>query len=119
MDIQKSISRYSISRRLIPLLLLVTGVVTACETASTGGANVVACGSGIIPSTTMTAKDCPSNTVHCVDVCAGATQEFTSIQAAAEIAVAGDSILVFDGVYDGFQIGKGSNGVRVDGTSST
>lgn len=48
--------------------------------------------------------DCSPSTVLCVDDTVGATREFATIQAAADVARAGDTVLVHDGSYAGFQI---------------
>jgi len=53
-----------------------------------------------------TSSNCSPTRIRCVDVVAGATREYTTIQAAADAASAGDTILVFDGSYVGFQITK-------------
>lgn len=48
--------------------------------------------------------DCSPSTVLCVDDTAGATREFATIQAAADAARPGDTVLVHDGNYAGFRI---------------
>lgn len=48
--------------------------------------------------------DCSPSTVLCVDDTAGATREFSTIQAAADAARPGETVLVHDGNYAGFQI---------------
>jgi len=40
--------------------------------------------------------------VLCVSAVGGPNQEFTSIQAAVDAALPGDTVLVFDGRYPGF-----------------
>lgn len=51
-----------------------------------------------LPAATL--EDCSSATVRCVDDTAGANQEYSTIQAAANAANAGDTILVFPGTYN-------------------
>jgi parallel beta-helix repeat protein len=46
------------------------------------------------------ALDCAAGNVRCV----GSGQEYTTIQAAANATVAGDTVLVFDGTYTGFEV---------------
>jgi hypothetical protein len=53
-----------------------------------------------------TPDDCASPTVLCVDDTAGATREFSTIQNAADAALPGDTILVHDGNYAGFQVSR-------------
>ena len=48
--------------------------------------------------------DCTLATIHCVDDSPGATQEFVTIQDAIGVAIAGDTVQVFDGSYDGFRV---------------
>ena len=48
------------------------------------------------------AADCASASIRCVDDTAGSSQEYQTIQAAANAAVAGDTVVVFDGSYGGF-----------------
>ncbi|MBZ0111572.1 MAG: right-handed parallel beta-helix repeat-containing protein [Thermoanaerobaculia bacterium] len=60
---------------------------------------------------TYVAADCASTTTHCVDDTVGSTQEFVTIQAAVDVAMAGDTVLVHDGSYAGFR-------VSTSGTSS-
>lgn len=45
---------------------------------------------------------CSSSTVHCVSATVRPEQEFSTIQAAVNVAVAGDTVLVHDGNYAGF-----------------
>ena len=53
------------------------------------------------------ATDCSPTNVRCV----GPGQEYTTIQAAHNVAVAADSVVVFDGNYRGFEINRsGSQG---------
>lgn len=49
---------------------------------------------------------CSSTTVHCVSAAAGPNQEFATIQAAVNVAIAGDTVLVFDGNYAGFVVSR-------------
>ena len=84
-----------------------------------GGANGVkdASGNALAANYTWTfttavataAADCASPTVLCVDDTAGATQEFSTIQAAVNVAVAGDTVLVMDGSYQGFRATRSGN----------
>lgn len=48
--------------------------------------------------------ECTKTTVLCVDDTAGGTQEYSVIQAAATAAKAGDTVLVYEGSYAGFQV---------------
>ena len=48
--------------------------------------------------------DCASRNVLCVDDTGGATQEYSTIQAAANAAIAGDTVLVHPGTYRGFRV---------------
>ena len=66
---------------------------------------------------------CSSPTVHCVDVVAGPNQEFSTIQAAVNVAVAGDTVLVFDGNYVGFVVSRSGTAsapitVKANGTGA-
>jgi parallel beta-helix repeat protein len=54
---------------------------------------------------------CGSATVLCVDDTAGPTQQYSTIQAAVNVARPGDTVLVYDGTYTGFT-------VSASGTSS-
>ena len=62
--------------------------------------------------TTSVPLACGSSTVLCVDDSPGASQEYSTIQAAVNVVRAGDTILVYDGNYSGFSI-------SADGTSSS
>lgn len=61
--------------------------------------------------TTSAPLACGGTTVLCVDDTAGATQEYSTIQAAVNVARPGDTVLVYDGTYTGFS-------VAASGTSS-
>ena len=62
--------------------------------------------------TTSAPLACGQSTVLCVDDTAGASQEYSTIQAAVNVVRPGDSILVYDGTYSGFSI-------SADGASSS
>jgi len=53
---------------------------------------------------TTTNADCANRNVLCVDDTAGSTQEYTTIQSAANSAIPGDTVLVHPGTYSGFRI---------------
>jgi hypothetical protein len=72
-------------------------------TATSDGVSGVA---SLTVQATSPASDCSIAHIRCVDVVAGPTQEYSTIQAAANIASPGDTILVFDGSYVGFQISQ-------------
>ncbi|MDP3790874.1 MAG: LamG-like jellyroll fold domain-containing protein [Candidatus Omnitrophota bacterium] len=57
-------------------------------------------------ATTMAApmSSCSEANILCVDDTVGSTQEYATIQAAANAAIAGDTVLVYDGNYAGFQV---------------
>jgi len=57
-------------------------------------------GSGGGPSST----DCALPNVRCVDDAPGPTQEYSTIQAAADASAAGDTVVVHPGAYAGFQV---------------
>lgn len=52
-------------------------------------------------------NDCAEENVHCVDDTPGDTQEFDSIQAAADQVEAGQTIVVYAGHYAGFSLDTG------------
>jgi len=54
---------------------------------------------------------CSSANIRCVDDTLGPQQEYSTIQAASDATVPGDTVLVFDGNYNGFK-------VNISGTSS-
>lgn len=61
-------------------------------------------------------------TVLCVDDTAGAAQEYSTIQAAVNVARAGDTVLVYDGIYSGFTIsssGTSSNPIAIKAQGSS
>lgn len=62
----------------------------------------------LLARTPATAEDpvlrCREKAVLCVDDEAGPTREYKTIQKAVNRAAAGDTVLVFDGVYSGFRI---------------
>jgi hypothetical protein len=62
--------------------------------------------------TTSAPIACAASNVLCVDDTPGATQEYSSIQAAVNAARPGDTVLVYDGSYQGFR-------VAASGTSSS
>ena len=73
------------------------------------GAIALACAGAALLWTTPAASQtlsCSATNVRCVDDSAGSTQEYTSIQAAVTAAVAGDTVLVHDGTYAGFDVTK-------------
>ncbi len=58
--------------------------------------------------------DCTSNTVHCVDDSAGPNQEYSIIQNAVNISQPGDTVVVFDGNYQGFRVSaSGTNSQKI------
>ena len=75
------------------------------------------------------APACAPVSTLCVDDTAGLTQEYLTLQDAADVAQAGETILVYDGVYGGFETVRGgtaaaplivravSGGAVVDGSS--
>jgi hypothetical protein len=60
------------------------------------------------------AQNCSDPHTLCVDDQAGANQEYSTIQAAANVAKPGDTVFVFNGNYTGFQIeNSGSTSARI------
>ncbi|MCC7384033.1 MAG: right-handed parallel beta-helix repeat-containing protein [Deltaproteobacteria bacterium] len=57
-----------------------------------------------VPADAGPIPDCALPGVRCVDDTAGPTQEYATIQAAADAAGPGDSVLIFAGSYAGFQV---------------
>src|SRR3989344_111837 len=55
--------------------------------------------------------DCTSSAVRCVDDTAGSTQEYLTIQAAVNAAIAGDTVLVYPGTYR--ESVKAKSGVKI------
>lgn len=62
--------------------------------------------------TTSAPVACAASNVLCVDDTPGVTQEYSSIQAAVNAARPGDTVLVYDGTYQGFRVSS-------SGTSSS
>jgi parallel beta-helix repeat protein len=58
------------------------------------------------PAQAQSGLDCGSVTVRCVDDTAGAMQEYSTLQAAADVVDPGDTVLVHDGNYKGFQLSR-------------
>jgi hypothetical protein len=52
----------------------------------------------------VSSTDCANKNVLCVDDTPGTTQEYTTIQSAANAAIPGDTIIVHAGTYTGFRI---------------
>ncbi len=50
------------------------------------------------------APDCSEASVLCVDDTAGPDQEFATIQEAADVVAPGETVLIFDGSYAGFEL---------------
>ena len=72
--------------------------------------------------TTSAPLACGSANILCVDDTAGATQEYATIQAAVDVAAAGDTVLVYDGVYRGFvasRSGTSSNRIVIKANGSS
>lgn len=84
-----------------------TGLVTAVAigaaaiTATSEGRNGTA---ALVVVAAPPPSDCSAAHIRCVDDTAGATAEYGTIQSAVAAAVAGDTVLVFDGSYEGFQV---------------
>jgi hypothetical protein len=85
-----------------------TSTFTASASSSAPASNVsitsTYAGVTINTSILVASNSCSDPTIHCVSSTAGPTQEFSTIQAAANIALPGDTILVYPGNYAGFQI---------------
>lgn len=69
------------------------------------------------------ASNCAAVDVLCVDDTAGATQEYSDIPAAVSAVQAGQTVLVHDGIYTGFELARsGSNSapivIRAAGTNA-
>lgn len=76
-----------------------TGGATGGSGGATGG------GAGLGGSAGgPTSTDCSSPSVHCVDDDSGPSQEYATVQAAADVVKPGDTVVVHDGSYAGFQV---------------
>ena len=53
--------------------------------------------------------DCAETNILCVDDTSGPNQEFSTIQDAVDLATAGDTVIVHDGVYAGFTLSNSGN----------
>jgi hypothetical protein len=64
--------------------------------------------------TTSAITDCAETSVLCVDDTPGPEQEYSTIQDAVDNVIAGETILVFNGTYQGFRISRsGSPTARI------
>src|SRR5690349_10442854 len=68
---------------------------------SGGGSAAAACAASSLPPP---AVDCALPDVLCVDDTPGPTQELASLQEAAAAVAPGQTVVVFDGTYEGFQV---------------
>jgi hypothetical protein len=80
--------------------------------------------SGVLAQAVNAAYDCADRRILCVDDQPGAAQEYPTIQAAADAALAGDTVLVHPGFYAGFSLAKSGTAsapltVRVNGTPNS
>ncbi len=99
---------------------------TASITGGSGGVKDVA-GNALASNynwtfTTSAPLACGGATVLCVDDTAGATQEYSTIQSAVNVARPGDTVLVYDGTYTGFTIaasGTSSNPIVIKAQGSS
>lgn len=55
-------------------------------------------------TTDPTDTDCTSTSIHCVDDTPGEAQEFSTIQAAVDMALPGDLVRIYGGTYVGFEV---------------
>jgi hypothetical protein len=56
------------------------------------------------PTCVLDSVDCAEAAVLCVDDTPGPTQEYATIQEAADVVAPGEVILIFDGAYAGFEL---------------
>jgi parallel beta-helix repeat protein len=91
--------------RSLCFLLLVFTLTAGCRGGAAGsGSGPVA---GTPPAVTTSASlACSAANIHCVNATAGETQEYSTIQAAVDIARPGDTVLVYEGAYRGFTISE-------------
>jgi len=82
---------------LVTAVAVGTATITATSEGKNGSASLVVQGAPV-PS------DCSATDVRCVDDTGGATAEYSTIQSAVAVANPGDTVLVFDGSYVGFQV---------------
>jgi len=85
--------RYSLSALVVGILMIILllGVFVLIKPHMTGNVTSVR---------TTASDDCALSEIKCVDDTFGATQEYSTIQACANVAVAGDTCLVWPGSYD-------------------
>jgi hypothetical protein len=80
-----------------------TATGTTCTLSLAGAASA---GASFTVNAVGTALNCGAATVRCVSASAGPNQEYATIQAAADAAQPGDTVLVFAGSYTGFTVSR-------------